>query len=358
MCLTKALKQICLFTKRLWKQPVFLFLLFLLPAMSFLLTGLQENASGSVRIALYREDGQGVSGLIIEKLLKKESSFSFYLCPSEEELFSQVASGTAECGYLLPADLFQQLDAGKKNHLIDVIVSPSTTLSKVTNEIVYAELFEEYSLHLLENFLAHQSPLADDKTPPSIKAETLYREHMADDSTFSFTYGTHGETTNAPLPAHMNSPHASLLLAPIRGVLAILILLSGFWGAFQYYNDKEEKIFMHKNKGERCFLHVLSISIPVVFTSVMGFVCIQPTTITQAPLRECISLAFYAVLVTFFCFLWSKVIRSKTLFISCIPVFTVGSLLFTPVFMDITNWIPAFRTLCLLFPPYYYLNLF
>ena len=116
--------------KRYLKKISFLLILLVLPAVTFFVRGLEKEEGQEVRIAVCVEDGEesispepkeeGVLPLeteLLESLTGAEASgreglFYFYRCSGEEEVKAQVASGRAECGYVISRDLRQKLEQG------------------------------------------------------------------------------------------------------------------------------------------------------------------------------------------------------------------------------------------------------
>ena len=337
-----------LLCKRQLKKGSFLIILLLLPILTFLFAQAGQKNNTPVTIALCVSDADDFSKLVAEKLTKREGIFHFYLCDDRETLAFDVEREYAECGYVFSDDLLAALDRGKHRNLIDVIVSPSTTMEKVTSEVVYSELFEEYSLHLLLNYLTTESKIAS-LPPETLEAEAsaLYRSHMTDGSGFHFTY------ENAL--SSYQSPSQSILLSPVRGIAAVFVFLSGFAGAFNYYNDRDRKVYGTLRHHRHLLPVVMNIGASVLFVSIAALLCILATGHGGPVGKELLTMAGYSLAVTVFCSLLCVCIPAKNLFCSTIPVFLLGSLILTPVFVDVASFIPQMRPVSFLFLPAFYL---
>ena len=348
-------------TKRQLKRPAFWFILALFPCFTVLFAGAGGKAESSIRVALSTPGEDSFSADLVTKLLKREGLIHFTFYESEAELYRQVATGAAECGYVFREDLLERLNDGHKNRLVDLVVSPDTTMDKIINEVIYSELFEEYSLHLLLDYLRHRSVfsksvfygggkgLISDLTL-SAKATALYRRHMSDGSTFSFTYVNGIDDYRAQAP--------SLLLSPIRGLTALLLVMGGFCGALNYYNDLEHHVLDHRGPKDRVRFLLLSVMIPVLLLILPGLLCLWFSgNFTLLP-SELAGLLLLTILVTLSVSLLTRLIPKKLYFCSLIPVLLIGSLVFSPVFLDISRYLPALRILRYFFPATYYLDLF
>lgn len=345
----KMLLFLTLLCKRQLKRPSFLFILLIFPIFTFLFTLTNLEKSSSIRVALYCQEPSEFTTLLMDKLVARNGLIHFYICESKEMLMSDVSKKSAECGYIFYADLLEKLNNGKRKNQIDLIVSPSSTMSKVTNEVVYSELFEEYSLQLLKDYTKTDALLADyDSSSVQLNIETLYRLHMEDGSTFSFEYENSAdtyETTSAPF-----------LLEPVKGLIAVLILLSGFSGALNYYNDKESHIFDNALFFQGSSLRILSIAAPVILSTMIGFLCIIFFGSKSSFSQSFLTLLLYALAVIGFSSILTFMVKNKLIFASLIPIILIGSLIFTPVFIDFSTFVPLLKPLRYFFLPFYYLD--
>ena len=83
------------------------------------------------------------------------SIFRFYPCDSEEQLKAEVASGKAECGYVISPGIKQKLDRKEYKRSILVYSAPSTVLASLSTEVVFAALMELYGKDIFEIGRAH-----------------------------------------------------------------------------------------------------------------------------------------------------------------------------------------------------------
>jgi len=71
---------------------------------------------------------------------------------------------------------------------------------------------------------------------------------------------------------------------------------------------------------------------------------------------EIIAMGLYVLLVCGFSYLLKLIVKSGTDICVMLPVITIGSLIFCPVFIDASKFIPFISCINKLFPPFYYLN--
>lgn len=329
--------------KRCLKRPAMLFLLLLFPLFSAVFLKFGKDREQMLCVSVYTDGQDSFSAGLVDKLLHREGVVTFVAADSEEALIQSVIAGDSECGYVIPAGLFDSLNEGKKKNLIDVVISSETTMMDVTNEIVYAELFEEYSLSILTDYLLNDQVLDD---PDTDEIEALYRQNMADGSTFAFDY--------AGKYSSYQGVRRGMGVQAMTGLCSILILLSGFLGVLGYADNAEAQIYCNICKNGRKILLLAEILPPVLITTTAGIAALQIAGALRTP-GGLVRLLGYALLVTVFSMLLYALFRKKTVILFLLPFYLLGCFVFTPVFIDITMFVPALKPVCMLFLPYYYL---
>ncbi|MDE6606329.1 MAG: hypothetical protein K2K54_01030, partial [Lachnospiraceae bacterium] len=141
----KAMKQLGIYAvsiwKRMWRTFGYPVIFFLVPAVLVLLSSMTEQETVQIMAAVYLEtsDGEGTDGIgnkqeeaafieeAAERLSEREGAILFVFCDSEEEVQVQVASGKAQCGYVLSDDLMERLKEGRYTRSIKSYKSPSSS---------------------------------------------------------------------------------------------------------------------------------------------------------------------------------------------------------------------------------------
>lgn len=293
-----------LLAKRQLKKPALRLILFLIPCFAFFMSHMAAKPDTGLSIALYaKEDDTFTQSLITKLTSEYNGMFTFYSLENKEAAYEDVATGRAECGYVFEKELLLNMDLGIKHHLVDVIVSPDSMLQSVTNEIVYSALFEQYSLHMLQNYFVENLP----QIPVgSEMIASIYNDYLHDGSTFSFTY------VNPPASSDFNvsklpALHTqSFLLLPVKGIFLLLILLAGLTGGLSYYDDRDNHIYdvLSASSNTGCHtlrsvftrkkeFHLAAIAIPALLCAVTGYL----STIIWLPYETLIIELFFFTLL-------------------------------------------------------------
>ncbi len=340
--------------------PAFLVLLVALPVLALLIpavvsydTGVDDTVAAGYIITdtddeplepdEYKEDIQALTAILDHG--DPDSLFSFKGFDDMNEVRAGVASGDLECAYVIPEDLFERMRAGDKKNLIPVLTSPKSSMNALVNETVYAAIFDCLSGPIFLDYLKDRSALAD-MIPDLISEEEILEEqasHQQDGSTFSFQY------ENTPR-AHAVSRNA-VLLSPLKGLLAVLILLSGFTGALTYYNAAEHPIYA------KFSVRVVMILAPMILCSLLAYLCIIfiPGLSSGNLLSELCRLLIYQLICLIFLMLITTIIKGRSVIYAFMPVYLLSCLIFSPVFIDLGQFMPLMRSLKWVFVSSFYL---
>ncbi len=336
------------------KKPFFVLALFLLPLAGLILNAaLSGKESEQIKVALLIDDdidsNEDIEWLI-DSLTSSGKSFSFYIAKTEEQLCDDVLTGEAECGYIIPADLFDLLKENDADGAITVVTSSKSTLVSVIDETVYSTIFQRLSRTLMLNYLTKYSAVKDSYGKLFEKSDvyTLHEKYMRSAATFCVNYENKPESYIAD--------KTSILLSPLKGLFAVLILCCGFVGALSYYRAAKHPVFALFR------VRLVQILIPMLFSGLVVLLSLYlfpelPDIEHSIPgfFAEAGALLLFILLCLVFLLLLTTLIRSERLFYAVFPLYLLGCLIFSPIFIDIGQYIPLFRIVSHLFLPTWYL---
>lgn len=350
--------------KRLWKNKVLLLLLLAFPFVMYLLSkSLHGEEDSRISVGLYVDTRDALALTVCDKLLSLEDSlFVFSAVSSEDELIRKVQSNQFECGYLFRKDLGKELDKTHLKNLVTVYVSENTTSSGIINELVYANLFEEYSLSLLQDSLKADGHLpftekdASDFSLPVVTEQDIedaYRSHLTDGSTFRFDVAfVSGEEELAP-------QDASAATRPLlRGLTSVFLLLCGFIATLTTYNDEKNGLYARLRGTERFLYPQLTRLAYLIPACLIGLLSLRICGSITSLGTEILALLCYIVALSVFFTLLGTLIRSHTILCAAFPMILLCTLIFTPVIVDLSTFFPWLRVVRYALPTHYYLLFF
>ena len=350
--------------KRIMKNKAFLVLLLLFPVCLFILSGAFDAEEDSrIPVGLCIQTDDPLTDTLCKKLISgNDSLFRFYEVASEEELTKLVQSSKIECGYLFRKPLLEELDDRHTKNLITVFVSEHTTCKGVLNELVYANLFEEYSLHLLTETLKEAEHLpfteadAKDFSLPAVTEadiEESYRSHLFGDTfTFEVTFLS-SEHTEEPAEG------TSSTVAPLfRGLTAIFLLLCGFLALLTVHDDRKNGLYERMHGMTRPLCMVLSMLTYLLPAGIISLLALGVSGHLVGLGTELTALLCYIVLLLVFYGILGTLIRNHTMLCAAFPMLLLCTLVFTPVIVDLSAFFPWIKVVRYVLPTYYYLFFF
>ncbi len=345
--------------KRLLKKPLFLLLFISLPLGMRAFRGAEKESGGSIAIALYT-GGDAFNEQVADALGKDAQSFSFYRCGSEEELRNDVASGRAECGYCFPEGLKERLDAGDYKRAIRAVTSPSTVVSGIASESVYAGLFSVYGRELLRQYAVSGQAFAGARELFLAERiweelEPLYDKNLKNGSTFAFAYETVAGAAVEEAQA--------LASFPVRGMGAVFILVMGLGAAVTAGEDGGRGLYLAMTEARKAACQLMQIGAAVSFAALSVLVSLAVSGSFPRPcgpgslFQECAALALYGASAAVFSWGLLAAVKRPQAIAGLIPFFILGSLAVCPVFADLSRFIPVIKIIRWGFLPWYYLRL-
>lgn len=349
---------ILLMSRRLLRRPSFVIILCLLPCLLFSYRYLIQKEDTSIRVGLYFEEGGSDFSEEMGTALRNNDIFAnFYVCRSEQELYNDVAAGRAECGYVFVKDIQERFLQKDWEAVITVVVSDNSRYADYISEAVYARLFFTLSDELMTNFLAEHADFSGGREEIEQMFSEAYQQAAAQESVFSFQYLDLNTNERVDEEPGEDTDH-NYLTKPIRGTVALFVLLSGLAGLVFWFQDEQEGRFQAFAYYKRPLLNLGSLMLPVFIGGTVAMVCVFLSGIARNPVTEVAFMLLFCLLVTGFCNLLRLLVKSVNAVCAMIPILSVASYLCCPVIMDLTTFVPAIHYIRPILVVDYYLEAF
>lgn len=340
--------------KRTIKNPLLIILMLVMPLLALAANKIPSfHNDVSYEAGIYFDGTDELSAALMESVLGTKGIFSFTEYTDIEEMTNDVKTKKICCGYILPDDLSERVELKEIYGCIQVIMQPSESLQPAINEYMYAELIRLQNYNILTEYVTDKEWFAVTDTD-SMEELIEYYEYYADsDKTFHINFETYGDSG-----LQTNEDAVSTIAFPIRGILSIMVFLSGIFGCVTFLSDKEKGIFETINIKYRILCQILYVLIPTLLFAISAMLTIVFSGIWTGALRELIGMLILILLTLAFSQLLIVVTRKSSVCIACIPGLLIGCLIFCPVFVQVSYYVPAAEFIEKLFVPYYYLKLF
>lgn len=311
--------------------------------------------------------------LVQEKLLQENQDALFHVTlESDKDVCREkVAKNQAECGFVIPYDIGVRMINNEGGQDITVYQSPASSLTPIIQEKMYAILFEVYAGEIFAGYVSDTPELKADEAA----ALEAYRNRLGDGSTFHFTYQTveteqrEGERAKGAEDAGSPLPQARRKAAlPDAHVLYGFFLYFMLWiGLLDSNKDKERRRYYFSGHPIARFWAVSAeMLFPVAVTLVAGMaIHAGNSLLSDLPGYRGLDLfstqnnapwvaIFHALLYVLI--LWGTgwfvqmLLPKRQWLTAAMPVLLLATLVFSPVIIDLADYVPALRMLQNCFP--------
>lgn len=283
---------------------------------------------------------------VLEHLKERESIFSFVEYDSRETLLADLVAGKLECGFYFSQNFEKKFEHEKLKNSVSYVCTPLTTKGEVARETFYAALFEVYGRQML-----------------SARAEQLFGENAsAAESTLlennekylagSEVFQVNVEQTKAVETVR----NTAQKVFPIHGLVAVFLFFIMFVEYGRRFDAGEGKPYLALPAPMGGGFQIMGLLAAGTVPAVLGTVMVCSSGESRGVLIEVTAMCLLLVI----CALWiafaGKWIRSMTGFTSRMFLLLLINLVFCPVFVDISAYIPAFEIVRCFFPTGLYLE--
>lgn len=335
-------------SKRQLKNIFFVLVLLLIPLCSIMLKSFGNSLKASLAIGIVDLDKTSLSDDLVNSLntTDENSVVTFKVYDNTSDMDNDILSGKIQCGYSILSGFQDKVSKSSLKNLIDVHSKPDSSIILLSNELLFTYIFRESGYYTLIKDMEDSNIFYNIKDEYYEKLKSDYDANIANGRTFNFNYSQ----TNGTYISSNNIDILDYIKTPIRGIVAVFIFISGLAGGFTFLKDSKNKI---TNK-----LCIFDIGIPVFFSAISGIISIFIIGINKSLLKETVVTVCYCAIVILFVFAITRLLKNNIAYCSTIPVFSLGSLICCPIFINLKTFLPIINILQYLFMPTYYFMLF
>ncbi|MGN0431423.1 MAG: hypothetical protein ACI4EQ_03610 [Lachnospiraceae bacterium] len=333
--------------KRLIKKRSFFLLLCSIPILVLAMRLVSKEESGMLKIVLFQENTEDeLSSKMMADLLTEESVLQYEQVYSEEEAYRAVMSAEADAAWIFPDKMQNKLDeyiAGAYDQAVIKIVEREDNVAlQLSREKLYGALYSYFPYSVYQNFI--QSELPGGKEASEEELYSYYEESRVEGELFKLSFINGGD--NEMKPAEQN-----YLTAPVRGLLSLMVILSGLAATMYFLQDEEAGVFDRVALRDRHkYLYGYQIA-AMVYTGAAVLLALFFSESFMG-IQEAGFMLLYVLMNVGFCSIIKTVCKNLQRLGTCIPLLMIGMLVLCPVFFAVRR----FRMLQYLLPPFYYLN--
>lgn len=339
----RVIKWCLLLNKRLLKKPSFLLVLLMVPVLVAGMLMVSKEESSVLKVALCGEKQDANYEAIINTLTSGDSIIKYVEMESEEAAKKAVLEGEVDTAWIFASDLTGMLEKSVKTSdlsgIVTMVQREDSMQLRLVKVKLYAAVYPEYLYVLFEDFMGNElgaTELAPEEllhyfTSVSVREDLFQRSYMDRKETVL---------------------EEDYLLAPLRGMLAVWLVLGVLAAVMYYLQDERAGLFDRIPRTHRMGVAIGYQCIVAAdgFFIVLGSLFFTGNFISFP--RESLCLLLYVAGVIGFCNLIRVICKKMERLGAVLPVVMVALMVFTPVFLDLKS----VRPIQCLFPAYYYLK--
>ena len=336
-----------LYSKRLLKKTSFRLLLCAVPLLALGMRYLSAGDSGILHIVLCQEAPQdALSGEIVRRLLAENSVIQYTLAEHAEEACVLVESGRADAAWIFPGEMQERLDRFTGRELweegvVRVVEKEDNVALRLAREKLFGAMYSHVSYSLYRNFVQNDLGLAVDE---DLLLQS-YESTAVEGNLFRLARinGT-GEASDLP--------QRDFLVAPVRGMLALLVLLCGLAATMYFQQDQERGVLdAIPFRRRRKYLYLCQLT-AIGIVAVAALAALALSGVAGKWYREIAWMAVYAAMCMGFCSLLQRVCGNLRRLAALVPILILLSFICCPIFFSLGK----LKLLSCLLPSFYYLN--
>lgn len=302
--------QFIVFLKRIFSHRLYIVMLAISPVLTLIYCLLpQQSRSADIKAALYAEVHNAYTDTLFSELINGSSLYDFYIAADEDTLLRDVKSGYAECGYIIPADFFENYINGSSEYAqITQYVIPSATLSATINETVFSCIFElcANDILLLGAELHDYDAELTERLNGYMNSDTIFRIEDSVQGEFSFDTLIY----NVKLPVY--------------DLCTVFILFACLLGLLLYQQDSEKNMYVSMSALSRAGVKCICILTDVLPMLLVGLICI---TIMQCGITQMLHLTLYAMICYVGTLCLGLIIKKSTLLLKVLPLIMLTAII-------------------------------
>ena len=336
-----------LLTKRLYKKPTFLAILVLIPLLVLGYGMVAREDSGVMTIALASYENDPLSMEIINDLSDSQV-LRFLPCDTPEKARQLVNTGKADGAWIFLDDLENRIckfvdKPMRKYAFVEIIERETTVITQLTREKLTGTVFSHISPYVYLHYIREEIPQLDHVSDKELT--TYYHETIVNSQLFEYAFadGTDGSDL---------LEEGNFLVAPVRGMLAVVVALCGLAGAMYAMRDEQRGTYGWLAEKKRPLITFAGLIVCVANVAIAMVIALWLFGVTVHWLREVLVLLGYILCIASFSMLMRRLCGNIQVLAMVTPILVVVMLIICPVFFDLGDLL-EFQ---LLFPPTYYIN--
>lgn len=317
-----------------------------------LLEGISIPSADNQRVLVYSEDAGEHGQEVVVALENADSSFTFEQAEDKEQLFQEVYSGKAFCGFVLSEDFSRRLRKGEQEGIITYVCTGSNARGNIAQETVYANLFLVYSNCILEENADELVEQSEDIEDFQKDVKKRNREYLDSDLLFRIEAVRSGADTSADWTENPERNY------PVPGMIALCIFVSMLLTRGDNIEEGRRQLYAAMLPGEKLQFSFLQYVVAGMMAGVFGFLYFLVGKDEKSFFSNAVVLMIYILFGALWMLLAERVFRKEDTYYAWVTTLVLASVILSPVFFNLATYIPVIEVVRYIFPVGFYINLY
>ena len=320
------------FLKQQLKKPLYWLQLLLLLVGIYCVATIRLPDAGNCMVGYCYEQMYAKDWLVPE-LNAQDQTLNFNFYTEKKELYKDVASGRIDCGFVLPVHL-------NTDSVIESVSSPMSTKSALAKLTVFCACYRIFSEDILSD--------ADRRlyTEADLQREKLLleknREILGSDRVFDV------QMIEVPVEGSAGKKNADRL--PVQGIAGIFVMMIMPLADGMVFEPDNRGFLKALPTAQRRYMRIIYSLSAGLLPAAVSLVLISFTDCSRGMVTELISMILLILWTQLWICLTSGRQRDPERYHVELVLFLLVQLLLCPVFMDLSEYIPALKFIRLLWP--------
>lgn len=302
-----------------------------------------DRGDSTMRVGIVDESNGEYGERLLDDLTELDSIFEFTRVEDLTSLRSGLESGNYILGYKIKDSLDSKFEKGNFNNLIEVYAPDNSLMVNLTNEIVYAQLFRQYSFDYMTKMLLDYDENIFYNTSVD-ELEIKYDKYIDSDYTYKFQGA----------PEKINRSFYSRII-PIDKVFAFIVFVMGSLSLLEVYEFRKTQLALNSSKGQRTVMENYIVASYVLTTGIMALAIEAFILPSGIDLNRILVFANYSISILLIINVYGLIFRRAENYVVYLPVIIIASLLIPNVIVDVERYFSGFEIFRYLFGPHYFI---
>ena len=343
MILTKYM----LLLKRLFKKKSYIVMLAMVPLMVLALKGVSRGDAGLMTIGVYIPGDDYASNSLMESIEDEPGSFKYIFYEDREKLIEDVKRQQLSEGWICPDNLDEAVESivsmGQSDSRIEIVIREQGLSHLLGREVLNSRVYKSLARQMAVSYISEKLYKGNPTEEQQEKILKTFDSYEINGNLFELGYLDDSQ--------NQNSDDTNYIMMPLRGMLALWLLILSIAASMYYIEDQQNGIFIWWKSHLSIARDFLYYGVIMFIPTIMGLVGLKIGGVSTSLSKEILSIIIYDFTLICLASILREIIRSVKGLGLITPILIIASALLSPVFIDIK----AGRTFQKLCPTFHYL---